>query len=520
MKEKSLFWADQVARKIISEKGKKKVYTCAAGITPSGTIHIGNFREIITVDLIVRALQYAGVKTRFIYSWDDYDRLRKIPENIPNKDLLEKFMFKAIVDVPDPWNCHKSYADHFEKELEENLPEVGINPEFIRQSEMYRKCAYASQIKDVLEKKEIVRKILNKYRKDPLPKDWYPLRVYCQCGSEETKVLGWNGDFKIKYSCKCGHEEELDFRKKGNVKLPWRIDWPMRWHYENVDFEPGGKEHSTPGGSRTTGEELQKTIWNTEPPIYMMYDYIILSSGGKMSSSKGNVITLNDVLKVYLPEIVRYMFAGTKPRKEFTISFGEDIIKVYEDFYKTERIYFGKEKVNDKQKMQSTRIYEMSCINKPAKKMPIQPGFKHCVTLINIYRNVKKALKKVEELERISRSDSDRYRSVLERAKNWVELYAPDKYKFSLREDFSNLKVSKKEKEIIKDLVNILSKKTYKEDELYYLFKKISDKHIISTKDFFQLLYRILINKNFGPRLNTFIVMIGQDKIVDILKNI
>ena len=83
-------WADQMADKIIREKGDLDSYTCASGITPSGTVHLGNFREIITVDLVVRALRDRGKKVRFIYSWDDYDVFRKVPANMPDPEILEK----------------------------------------------------------------------------------------------------------------------------------------------------------------------------------------------------------------------------------------------------------------------------------------------------------------------------------------------------------------------------------------------------------------------------------------------
>ena len=83
-------WADRMADKIIQEKGDLDLYTCASGITPSGTVHLGNFREIITVDLVVRALRDRGKNVRFIYSWDDYDVFRKVPANMPDPEILEQ----------------------------------------------------------------------------------------------------------------------------------------------------------------------------------------------------------------------------------------------------------------------------------------------------------------------------------------------------------------------------------------------------------------------------------------------
>ena len=100
-KNVSTHWADIYADKIIREKGDKECYTCASGITPSGTVHIGNFREIISVDLVVKALRAKGKNVRFIYSWDDYDVFRKVPKNMPQPELLETFLRKPITLVPD-----------------------------------------------------------------------------------------------------------------------------------------------------------------------------------------------------------------------------------------------------------------------------------------------------------------------------------------------------------------------------------------------------------------------------------
>jgi len=257
MAKEKKHWADLMADRVIAERGKKTQYVCASGITPSGTIHIGNFREIITVDLVVRALRDKGKNVRFIYSWDDYDRFRKVPKNMPKQEVLKKCIGMPIVDTPDVYGCHKSYAEHIEKELEESLPPTNIKPEFIYQNKMYRACKYAKDIKYILNKKNEIRKILDKYRKEHLPVDWWPLSVFCEkCKTDNTKVLGYDGKYKISYECECGYSNEIDFRKKGIVKVPWRADWPMRQHIEKVDFEPAGKEHyQQPGGSRITSNE-------------------------------------------------------------------------------------------------------------------------------------------------------------------------------------------------------------------------------------------------------------------------
>src|SRR3989344_8063026 len=160
-----LHWADQVAERVIQIKGNKEKYTVASGITPSGTIHIGNFREIITTELIARALKAKGKEVRFIYSWDDYDVFRKIPKDMPNQAMLEENLRKPIVDIPDPFGKEESYARHNEIEVEKELSRVGIAPQFLYQSKKYRAHEYAEQILIALKHTSTIKAILDKYRK-------------------------------------------------------------------------------------------------------------------------------------------------------------------------------------------------------------------------------------------------------------------------------------------------------------------------------------------------------------------
>ena len=516
MTNESMHWADQAARKVIKEKGDKDKYVVAAGITPSGTVHIGNFREMITVDLINRALKDAGKKVRFIYSWDDYDVFRKIPKNMPKQDLLSKYLRKPITDTPDTFGCHKSYAEHNEKEVEDVLPLVGISPEFIYQSRKYRNCEYKDEIKFVLNNKEKVRSVLDKFRKEPLPEKWYPLSIYCEkCNTDETKILDYDGKYKINYECKCGNKEEVDFSKKGNVKLPWRLDWPMRWHYEKVDFEPGGKEHSTEGGSYSTAKLIIKELYGQEPPIYQKYDFIILKGiGGKMSSSAGNVITLKEALEVYEPEIIKYLFASTRPDTEFAISFDLDVLKVYEDFDKCERIYYKKEEVDNKEYQKQKRIYELSSVNKPSKEMLFQPSFRHLCNFVQVYEN---DFEKVKESYKLSKKEDIKRLNIRSKcAWNWLQKYAPEDMKFHIQTEVK-IKLNDNEKEAISKLVNYMEHKELDEKLLYEEFYNISKSAGIEPKEFFKVCYKILINKERGPKLANFMLILGKERVVNLL---
>ena len=138
-------WADNYAEKIIRIKGEKKEYVIESGITPSGMIHAGNFREVITADLIRRALEKRGKKVKFLYVWDDYDVLRKVPVNLPQQKMIEENLRKPVFQVPDPFGCHKTYAEHFEKVFEKESTNVGIEATFIYAHENYLKCMYAEE---------------------------------------------------------------------------------------------------------------------------------------------------------------------------------------------------------------------------------------------------------------------------------------------------------------------------------------------------------------------------------------
>ncbi|PIN73197.1 lysine--tRNA ligase [Candidatus Woesearchaeota archaeon CG10_big_fil_rev_8_21_14_0_10_45_16] len=517
--EESYHWTDVAVDNIIREKGDKKSYTIAAGITPSGTVHIGNFREIITVDLVRRALEKRGKKVRFIYSWDDYDVFRKVPRNMPQQEMLERCLRKSIVDVPDPYGKAESYARHNQISVEEEVKKVGIEPEFIYQSKEYRKCRYAKEIQHALKNTDKIKEVLNEYREKPLEKDWLPIAVFSKkLGTDVVKNLRWDGVWGVSYELEDGVTETVDIRKDGNVKLKWRVDWPMRWYFEKVDFEPGGKDHSTAGGSYDTGKKICKELWGFDAPTYVMYNFInVKGMGGKMSSSSGEVITLADVLEVYEPEIARYIFAGTRPNKEFSISFDADVINIYEEFDKVERIYFGLEEVSEKKAVKFKAAYELSHIGKIPKTIPYQPSFRHLTMLLQIYDfDIDKVIGYFEK-ELKNQHDRVRLRTRAECAAHWIKKHAPEEFKFTVQKKPS-VTVSAEEKKLLHELALKLEERDWTDKDLHEEMYILCKNHEISPKDFFTAAYKVLINKEKGPRLASFILEIGKNKVAELFR--
>ena len=492
------FWADQIADRIIKEKGKKKEFVCASGITPSGIVHIGNFREVIITDLVVKALENKGKKVRFIYSWDDFDRFRKVPKGIDKN--YEKYVGMPVSEIPSPFSSEKtkSYAEHFEKQFENSLKKVEVEPEFIYQNLMNKKHKYAKLIKIAIENKNEIMEILNKYRKEPLAKNWMPISIYCQkCKKDSTKIISVKG-YLIEYECSCSHKEKIDFREQGLISVKWRIDWPMRWFYEKVDFEPGGIDHSVEGGSYTTAKEISKKIFNFEPPIYQFYDWVRIKGGTEFSSSSGNALSLDEVENIYEPGVLRYIFVGTKPKSGFQISFDNDVIKIYKDFDELERKYY--EKVAN---LRERRMYELSVL-KLSKTMPKRTSFRHLITLVQIG--------KIKNLNK-----EDKIRS--EKVSNWIDKYAGEDMKFEIQ-DKIKINLTKKQKEALISLKEVLTNKKLNEDQLFNEFYDICKSVEISNKEFFESAYRTIINKNKGPRLVDLIFAIGKEKIIKLLEQI
>lgn len=527
-----MFWADQLAFGVTRKFPDQETYVCASGISPSGLVHAGNFREIITTDFVVKALEERGEDTRFIYSWDDYDRFRKVPANVP--DEFEKYIGLPLSEVPDPEGCHDSYADHFESRLEEELEGMHMDIEFIRQSEMFEKAEYADLIKKAMNRRGKVKQILDRYRKEPLEEPYYPLRVYCtECGKDFTEVTGYDGEYTVEYHCEeCMEEKELNFREEGNVKPPWRIDWPMRWKYEGVDFEPAGKEHSASGGSRDTGNELAEEIYDKEPPVHQMYEFVT-KDGGKISSSSGkDVFTISELKKVYSPEMIRFLFSNTKPNKAFEIPFeDEEIFQRYEKFDEIEHQYFNPGELdNERERKHRQRVYEMAMADIPEEE-PVRVPFKQAAFVAQTVPRERWKTKGFESLRRtghlpeeLSEEDRERTLNRLKRARNWAQEYAPEEYVYSINTEVpDNLRenLTEKEKEAATSLAEMLEKDTWNnQDELDGKIFDVKEETGLDTGEFFQTMYKILLNRENGPRLSRLITSLGTQKTVETLKTV
>ncbi len=528
-------WADLAARKTMAAHKGAKQFTVAAGITPSGVVHIGNFREVITVDLVARALRDHEVEVRFIYSWDDFDVFRKVPKNMPQAEVLAKNLGRSIVDVPDPFGEHASYADHHIEQFESSLAPLGIAPEFIRQSRRYRAGAYAEGIATALRRRSDIRGLINAAREKTgartrLAEEWLPLSGFCsacgydqlQFGVEPEGVAEADRTYLVDVTCeRCQHAERVDLRKGGNLKLPWRVDWPMRWSVEKVAFEPGGKDHSSDGGSYDTAKDIVRELYGWTAPEYVGYDFVrVKGRGGKISSSSGDVVTVADCLKIFEPRVLRWIFVGTRPNRELQISFDLDVIKLYEDFDRTWRLAYAPDDGSRKDKKRQAARRTMQLSDPEHRRItpgevPFVPQFRHLSMILQIHDGDVEGTCQTYEAEGLITTDAERElcRARAECVWNWIELYAPPEFRYKIRSEPVVRELTPEQSLVLGRLCDVLATNPgIAEVELIPHMRTLCEGTELDNRTFLPLAYDLLLGRPKGPKMTTLITTMGTDR--------
>jgi lysyl-tRNA synthetase class 1 len=512
-----MHWADVIANKLI-EKGKKHVL--ATGITPSGPIHVGNMREVITTDAVYRALIEKDAEPEFIYIADDYDHLRKLYPFL--SDSFKNYIGKPISEIPCICGKHKSYADHYLNSFLSSLKKLGINPKVIRASDLYKKGEYNNSIQIALKNTEKIKNIIQQISKRELPKNWIPFNVKCiNCGKiTSTKPILYEYP-NIEYKCDCGYEDSADIREGGVGKLPWRIDWPARWEMLGITFEPFGKDLGTVGGARQTGEIIVKDIFKFSPPDYTVYEFILLKGKGAMHSSKGTALSSEEMLAMTPPEVLRFLIVKNQPNKHIVFDPGFGLLNLVDEYDHFERIFFGKE---DRLKGMKDieNIYELSQPYKISNKIPFQIPYRHLVTIVQIseeWKDIKNILLRTKQIpENIEKNDEENIKQRINHVKYWLKKFAPNKLKFEIQNKIPDIKLSEKQKNIIEVLIEKFDSIEWEPNALHNSIYAASENEEVSIKTLFSTLYQIILGQNEGPRAGYFISNLDKNFVMKRLK--
>lgn len=524
-------WVGKVADKVLAEFPSQEIYTCAAGISPSGVVHFGNFRDVATSYAVMKELLARGKKARLLFSWDNYDRFRKVPVGIDTS--FAKYIGMPLTAVPDPLGEFPSYARRFEVEFEQSIRDLDIPLEYRYQTDEYKSGRYAEQMAFVLAHRQKAADIQLQFKTDKgnqekgidpaeYRESYFPLTVYSRfSGSDKTQVLSYDGGTKVTYRCLVTDKvEQIDFKETPVVKLPWKLDWPMRWGVEQVNFEPGGKDHATVGGSYDVSATVARELFGYEPPVFQGYEFVGIHGvkGGKMSGSKGGAISPATLLEIYEPALLKWLYMRRLPTQNFNLAFDSEVYRQYDEFDR-EIAAWGRGESSPTQQ----KILEFSGA---VKDIDAPLSFKQAVALGQITQWQSEKVCELAEKSGIACSTAS-VTPRLAKAKAWLNTYNPEEIIAlrSVRDDTFMATLDDKRRTQIANLHGFLqtpiASVSVLEEMVYSIPKDpaLSDKELkVAQRNFFKDVYTLLIGKDTGPRLSTFLWAMDRQVVLRLLE--
>jgi lysyl-tRNA synthetase class 1 len=532
--------ADEVIE-AAARRGSSRI-VCASGLSPSGPIHLGNLREVMTPHLVADEIRRRGHDVAHLVSWDDYDRFRRVPAGVD--PAWSEHIGKPLSVVPAPTGSpYANWADHFKAPMIAALADLGVPYRGISQTEQYTSGAYRDQVLLAMRERARIDGILGRFRtkkKDAAPEDpddggdtvtgaeYYPFKPYCgACGTDDTTITAYDDDStEMTYTCACGASETVLLREFTRGKLVWKVDWPMRWAYEGVHFEPSGVDHSSPGSSFQVGGLIVDEVFGGEAPIGPMYAFVGITGQAKMSSSKGAVPTPGDALEILEVPVLRWLFARRRPNQAIKVAFDQELHRLYDEWDALER----KVAAGTAGAVETTG--HVRAITTAAGELPRTPqpvAYRTLASVVDITAG------DPAQLERILAgldATPDGARPRLDKAAHWVASYMPDEAHTRLRDepDAALLaSLDEQDREAVAMLrdhltddwsLDGLTTLVYgvpKKQAGLPLDVKPTDELKAAQRRFFVVVYRLLVGADTGPRLPTLLLAAGPERVRHLL---
>ncbi|MFF3733500.1 lysine--tRNA ligase [Streptomyces sp. NPDC002476] len=574
-------WVSRFADDVIAESERRapgKPVVVASGLSPSGPIHLGNLREVMTPHLVADEIRRRGYTVRHLISWDDYDRYRKVPNGVPGIDeSWAEHIGKPLTSVPAPaGSTHPNWAEHFKAAMTAALGELGVEFEGVSQTEKYTSGAYREQILHAMKHRAAIDAVLDRYRTKKDPADaaakggkggkkpqqkkvdeaeleaeegsgaageddgsggsagYFPYKPYCgNCEKDLTTVTSYDDDStELNYTCtSCGFAETVRLNEFNRGKLVWKVDWPMRWAYEGVVFEPSGVDHSSPGSSFVVGGQIVREVFGGAQPIGPMYAFVGISGMAKMSSSKGGVPTPADALKIMEAPLLRWLYARRKPNQSFKIAFDQEIQRLYDEWDSLVR------KVADGSVLPADAAAYSRAVGTAAGELPRTPRplpYRTLASVVDITGgHDEQTLRILSELDPENPLTSlDEARPRLDRAENWITTQVPAEARTIVRDEPDKellRSLDDQGRESLRLLLEGLDSHWSLDGltTLVYGVPKVlaglepdakpTPELKVAQRSFFALLYRLLVGRDTGPRLPTLLLAVGADRVRKLL---
>jgi len=490
-------------KKFFEKKGK---ITLQTGYGPSGLPHIGTFAEVARTTMIVNALNHLlDIPTEIITFSDDMDGLRKIPENIPNKELLEKNLHKPLTSVPDPFSKFKSFGEHNNEMLKNFLDKFNFKYTFRSSTETYKKGTFNEALLLVLEKYEKIMEIILPTLGKERQKTYSPFLPICKDTGQvlEVPILEVKKrEGKIIYN-KDNKKVETEIIN-GNCKLQWKVDWAMRWYAFDVDYEMYGKDLIE---SAILSSKICQVL-GKESPNGFAYELFLDERGEKISKSKGNGITIEQWLKYASPESLSlFMYQNPKRAKKLYA----DIVPKAVDEYLSLIDKFNEQDQKSKLLNPVWHIHN----GKPPKEKSIMP-FSVLLNLVGTSNATDKNIlwKFIKKYKKnINISEHPIFDNLVEYAlKYFNDIVKPNK---------KYRKPNEKEKIALKDLVKKLQEcpdQTQPEEIQTIIYSVGKDNgYETNLREWFKAIYEIIFGDQDGPRMGFFISFFGIKETIDLI---
>ncbi|WP_407066897.1 lysine--tRNA ligase [Hohaiivirga grylli] len=372
-------WPFEEARKIVErlKRTGKKEALFETGYGPSGLPHIGTFGEVARTTMVRQAFRLLTddkIPTRLIAFSDDMDGLRKVPDNVPNKEMLEKYIGYPLTAVPDPFGTHDSFGRHNNARLRSFLDAFGFEYEFRSSTDCYKAGDFDATLLKILERFDKVMSIMLPSLREERRQSYSPFMpihpktgMVMQVPVEERNV---DAGTIIWRDPETGEHFETPVTG-GQVKLQWKPDWAMRWVALGVDYEMSGKDLID---SVKLSGQIARAL-DAEPPEGFNYELFLDDKGQKISKSKGNGLTIDEWLSYGMPESLA-LFMYNKPREAKRLYF--DVIPRHMDDYLTFLEKFPGQ--DEKQKLMNP-VWHIHSGNPPAPEVLVSADSEKATTL-------------------------------------------------------------------------------------------------------------------------------------------
>ena len=510
--DKTSAWPFVEAKKMLRERKsfieKKGKITLQTGYGPSGLPHIGTFAEVARTSMLVNALsQLSDLPTEIITFSDDMDGLRKVPDNVPNQELLNKNLHKPLTQVPDPFEKFDSFGEHNNEMLKNFLDSFKFKYNFQSSTSLYKSGFFNPTLKIILENYEGIMNIIIPTLGKERQQTYSPFLPICtetgrvlevpviEIDKEKSKIIFDNNGKKLEASI-------LD----GNCKLQWKVDWAMRWYALDVDFEMYGKDLIE---SAILSTKIIKLIGKKNPAGFA-YELFLDEKGEKISKSKGNGITIDRWLEYASPESLSlYMYQNPKRAKKLYKEIVPKAVDEYLDFIE-------KAKTQNELQLLMNPVWHVHNGEVPNENMIM--SFSMLLNLVETSNaDSKELLWKFVKKYKTNISEKDH--PIFNKLVGYAIKYFNDVIK--LQKKYK--KPNKEEKIALEALIKVLDKcndKMTPEDiqTMIYSTGKVNG-YSETLRDWFKLIYEVVFGDENGPRMGFFISFFGVKETKDLILN-